>query len=114
MKSSPPWFSAIVKCSTALGFFGCPSKLVWPVGGQPIRSLDKGRRRISFNGSIGASSLPLGAGNVEFRGDIVGVGELIASENRCDVAGTRILERGISLLAVRGDIMEDGCREAAS
>jgi hypothetical protein len=51
---------------------------------------------------------------MEFRGDIVGVGELIASEDRCDVVGTRILERGIALLTARGDNMEDSCRQAAS
>ena len=103
-----------MKCSTALDFFGCTSKLVWPVGGQPICSLDKGRRRVSFGGSIGASSVPREAGNEEFRSDIVGVGELIASEDRRDVAGTRILERGIALLTARGGVMEDSCRQAAS
>jgi hypothetical protein len=114
VKSSPPCCSAIVKCSTALGFFGCTSKLVWPVGGQLIRSLDKGRRRVRFGGSIGASSVPLEARNVELRNDIVGVGELIALKDRCDVVGTRILERGIALLTARGDTMGDSCRQAAS
>ena len=110
MKSSPPCRSAIVTYSTALGFFGCTSKLAWPIGKQPIRSLDKGRRRISFGGSIGALSVPLETRNVGFRSDIVGAGELIASEDRCDVAGTRLLERGIALLTARGDIIEDSCR----
>jgi hypothetical protein len=85
-----------VKCSTALDFIGCASKLVRPVGGQPIRSLDKGKRRVSFDRRTRAS------------------GELIVSEDRCDVAGTRILERGIALLTAEGDITEDGCRQAAS
>jgi hypothetical protein len=74
----------------------------------------QGQRRVSFGGSIGASSVPREAGNEEFRSDIVGVGELIASEDRRDVVGTRILERGIALLTARGDVMEDSCRQAAS
>jgi hypothetical protein len=71
-------------------------------------------RGVSFGGSIGASSVPREAGNEEFRSDIVGVEELIASEDRRDVAGTRILERGVALLTARGDVMEDSCRQAAS
>jgi hypothetical protein len=51
---------------------------------------------------------------VEFRSDIVEAGELIASEDRCDGAGRRILDRGIALLTARGDTMEDSCRQAAS